>query len=353
MIERGNHGEAKSRLRRIRGVENVDEEFNDLVAASKASNQIKHPWKNLLERNNASLIPSVITGLVNVLTTLVSVAFVDRAGEGSSSLKAAFKCLFASLHWGEIRNQQKSWFLNPTMAGGGIAHASSKEYPENLPDMLLFTCMVAAMGGGVTSMDSFLERFFPDVYRKQALDSSTNQYCKFNSETLTMFTSSLYLAALVSSMVASYVTRKLGRRISMMAGGLIFLVGALFNGFAQALWMLIVGRVLLGLGIGFANQEVAKIARDGAIKVGRSTQYRFPAFHHSGDLNSQFGSFFLPDTPNSMIERGNHGEAKSRLRRIRGVENVDEEFNDLVAASKASNQIKHPWKNLLERKYRP
>ncbi|KAL3522162.1 hypothetical protein ACH5RR_014996 [Cinchona calisaya] len=41
------------------------------------------------------------------------------------------------------------------------------------------------------------------------------------------------------------------------------------------------------------------------------------------------------------------------LKRIRGLENVDEEFNDLVAASEACRQVEHPWRNLLQRKYRP
>lgn len=108
--------------------------------------------------------------------------------------------------------------------------------------------------GGVTSMDSFLEEFFPAVYRKEKADKSTNQYCKFDSLELTVFTSSLYLAALVSSIVAATVTRKLGRKLSMLMGGVLFCAGALLNGFAQAVWMLIVGRILLGLGIGFANQ---------------------------------------------------------------------------------------------------
>lgn len=65
------------------------------------------------------------------------------------------------------------------------------------------------------------------------------------------------------------------------------------------------------------------------------------------------GSLVLPDTPNSMIERGQHEEAKIKLRRIRGVEDVEQEFRDLVAASEASRQVEHPWRNLLERKYRP
>lgn len=103
-------------------------------------------------------------------------------------------------------------------------------------------------------MDSFLEKFFPSVYRKEKEDTSTNQYCKFDSIPLTLFTSSLYLAALFSSIVAGTVTRKLGRKLSMLLGGVLFCAGALINGVAVAVWMLILGRILLGLGIGFANQ---------------------------------------------------------------------------------------------------
>lgn len=65
------------------------------------------------------------------------------------------------------------------------------------------------------------------------------------------------------------------------------------------------------------------------------------------------GSLILPDTPNSMIERGEHDEARRKLKRVRGVDDVDEEFNDLIAASEASKLVEHPWRNLLQRKYRP
>lgn len=65
------------------------------------------------------------------------------------------------------------------------------------------------------------------------------------------------------------------------------------------------------------------------------------------------GSLVLPDTPNSMIERGQNHEAREKLKRIRGVDDVDEEFNDLVAASDESKKVEHPWRNLLQRKYRP
>lgn len=109
--------------------------------------------------------------------------------------------------------------------------------------------------GGVTSMDSFLKIFFPSVYEKESnIKPSSNQYCKFNSQILTLFTSSLYLSALVAGLGASHITRMLGRRATMIIGGIFFVSGALLNGLAISIWMLIFGRLLLGFGIGCANQ---------------------------------------------------------------------------------------------------
>lgn len=65
------------------------------------------------------------------------------------------------------------------------------------------------------------------------------------------------------------------------------------------------------------------------------------------------GAIFLPDTPNSLIERGKQEEARTMLIKIRGTENVNEEFQDLLDASEASKQVQHPWRNILQRQYRP
>lgn len=109
--------------------------------------------------------------------------------------------------------------------------------------------------GGVTSMDTFLEEFFPKVYKKESsIHPSDNQYCKFDDQIMTLFTSSLYLAALFSSIFAATISRSLGRRITMLAGGVLFAIGAILNAAANAVWMLILGRILLGFGIGCANQ---------------------------------------------------------------------------------------------------
>jgi MFS transporter, SP family, sugar:H+ symporter len=64
------------------------------------------------------------------------------------------------------------------------------------------------------------------------------------------------------------------------------------------------------------------------------------------------GSLFLPDSPNSLIDRGHDEAALHMLRHIRGTDDINEEYNDLVVASEESKKIKHPWANILNRKYR-
>ena len=104
-------------------------------------------------------------------------------------------------------------------------------------------------------MDDFLEKFFPSVYSKAKEESvHDNEYCKYDNAILTLFTSSLYVAALVASFAASAVTGAYGRKASMFLGGLAFLIGAILNGIAMNVELLIVGRLLLGVGVGFANQ---------------------------------------------------------------------------------------------------
>jgi len=64
------------------------------------------------------------------------------------------------------------------MAGGAIVNTGGgKDYPGKLTLFVLLTCIVAATGGlifgydigisgGVTSMDPFLKKFFPEVFRR-------------------------------------------------------------------------------------------------------------------------------------------------------------------------------------------
>ncbi|CAL4917611.1 unnamed protein product [Urochloa decumbens] len=281
----------------------------------------------------------------------------------------------------------------PATVGAGQGKGQGKEYPGGLTLYVFLTCAVAATGGlivgydigisgGVTSMDTFLQQFFPSVYRKEqtAARGGGSQYCKFDSQLLTAFTSSLYLAALVASSFVASVARSLGRKWSMFGGGVSFLAGAALNAAAQNVAMLIVGRILLGVGVAFAGlsipiylSEMAPHRLRGTLNIGLQLMITVGIFsanlvnYGAAKIRGGWGwrlslglaavpaaiiaagSLFLPDTPNSLITRGYHEEARRVLRRIRGTDDVDAEYADLVAAGAA----RRPWLGILERRHRP
>ncbi|XP_044464660.1 sugar transport protein 14-like [Mangifera indica] len=284
------------------------------------------------------------------------------------------------------------------MAGGGFSGAGSLKrahlYEYKTTPYFIVACIVAASGGslfgydlgvsgGVTSMDDFLKRFFPKVYQRKQAHLKETDYCKYDDQILTLFTSSLYFAGLISTFGASYVTRNKGRKASILVGAVSFFLGAIMNAFAVNIWMLIIGRILLGVGIGFGNQAVplylseispAKIRGTVnqlfqlttclGILVAYLINYFTDKLHPWGWRLSLglatvpagvmfFGGLCLPETPNSLVEQGKLEQGKKVLEKIRGTPNIDAEFADLVDASNAARAVKHPFRNLLQRKNRP
>lgn len=136
LIERGNEVAGHKALKKIRGVEDVNAEYEQIKLASDIARQVKHPFKELMKRssmppliigvllqvfqqftginaimfyapvlfqtvgfkNDASLLSSVITGTVNVLSTLVSIYAVDKVGRRKLLLQACVQ-MFISQVW--------------------------------------------------------------------------------------------------------------------------------------------------------------------------------------------------------------------------------------------------------------
>ncbi|KAK6248272.1 hypothetical protein QUC31_019837 [Theobroma cacao] len=284
------------------------------------------------------------------------------------------------------------------MAGGslaptGVAKERAELYQGRVTLHVIIACMVAAVGGsifgydigisgGVTSMNGFLRKFFHSVYIKKQ-HAHENNYCKYDNQGLAAFTSSLYLAGLVSSLVASPITREYGRRASIICGGISFLIGATLNAAAVNIAMLLLGRIMLGVGIGFGNQAVPlylsemspshlrgglnmmfQLATTLGIFTANMVNYGTQKLEPWGWRLSlglaaipaflmTVGGFCLPETPNSLIERGSKERGRKVLVRIRGTDNVDAEFQDMVDASELANSIKHPFRNILEKRNRP
>ncbi|EYU25295.1 hypothetical protein ABFS82_10G117600 [Erythranthe guttata] len=285
------------------------------------------------------------------------------------------------------------------MAGGsmggptGVSKERADEYKGRVTAYVVISCLVAAIGGslfgydigisgGVTSMDAFLEKFFPEVYRNQK-HAHENNYCKYNNQSLAAFTSSLYLAGLVASIVASPITRKYGRRASIICGGISFMIGATLDASAMNLPMLILGRIMLGVGIGFGNQavplylsEMAPTHLRGALNmmfqlattlgiftanmINYGTQKLQPwgwrlslGLAAAPAILMTIGGILLPETPNSLIERGFQEKGKRVLEKIRGTTDIHAELQDIIDASELANSIKHPFRNILELRNRP
>ncbi|XP_022738032.1 hexose carrier protein HEX6-like isoform X2 [Durio zibethinus] len=270
------------------------------------------------------------------------------------------------------------------------------QYNGRITGLLVLSCVVAASGGlifgydlgvsgGVTSMDPFLKKFFPDVYRRMKENTKISNYCKFDSQLLTLFTSSLYIAGLISSFFASFVTRAFGRKASMLVAGVAVLVGSALGGAASNVYMLVFGRIFLGIGLGFGNQSVPlyisemapptyrgamNIVFDGGVGIGVliANIINFCTEKIEGGWGWRIslslaavpasiltlGAIILPDSPNSLIHyTNNHEKAKRVLQRIRGTSDVQAEFNDLVTATSISKTIKSPFKKIMQRKHRP
>ena len=102
-------------------------------------------------------------------------------------------------------------------------------------------------------MDDFLKEFFPKVYTRKHHAEESN-YCKFNDQYLQLFRSSLYLSALVSSLVASKVCTIYGRKPAIFISSVFFLMGSTLSALFLYLCMVIIGRLLMGVGIGFGNE---------------------------------------------------------------------------------------------------
>ncbi|KAK4489401.1 hypothetical protein RD792_005210 [Penstemon davidsonii] len=281
--------------------------------------------------------------------------------------------------------------------GIAIRSESNVEYNGRITWFVLLSCIIAATGGllfgydtgitgGVTSMEPFLKKFFPEIYIRRKEETNTSNYCKFDSQLLTAFTSSLYIAGLVASFFAAPVTRAMGRRASILIGGAAFFTGAVLGGAALNLYMLIFGRLLLGVGIGFSNQsvplylsEIAPSKYRGAFNmsfqlcVSLGSTAAFLINYATEKIKAGYGwrvslalaaapasiltigAVFLPETPNSLIQHGHDDQEKAKkiLQKIRGTDDVQAEFNDLVTASLTSKTIKNPLKKILQRKYRP
>jgi len=119
-------------------------------------------------------------------------------------------------------------------------------------------------------------------------------------------TISMFAAGMVGGGLGSYASAEWGRRPTLVAAGALYTAGTCLEGMAPAMGVFYVGRILVGMGIGLANQvapvylaEIAPAAHRGAINIS------FQFFITFGILLSTVVSFLLIDSGTARPGIGN------------------------------------------------
>lgn len=149
LIERGKIEKGLEVLRKIRGVDNVDKEYLEILNAIELAKQVKSPFRNLITKRSswpqlfcgtilqifqqftginvvmfyapvlfqtmglggdASLLSAVVTDSINVAATLIAIFTVDRIGRRTLLIEAVIQMLIAQVksHDFEDKTSQRS-----------------------------------------------------------------------------------------------------------------------------------------------------------------------------------------------------------------------------------------------------
>ncbi|HEV2681376.1 MAG TPA: sugar porter family MFS transporter [Rhodanobacter sp.] len=201
----------------------------------------------------------------------------------------------------------------------------------------LFTCMLAALAGLMFGLDI-------------GVISGATQFIQkdfgISDRTLEHIVSWMMLGAAVGAVAAGWLSSHLGRKRSLIAGSLLFVVASVACGMSDSVPMLLLSRLVLGVSIGVltftAPMYLAEIAPE-RIRGAMVSLYQLmitigillaflsdAAFSYSGNWHWMLGiiaipgAFFLlgvfalPDSPRWLMMKGRRDEAVAVLNKLRG-----------------------------------
>jgi sugar porter (SP) family MFS transporter len=176
---------------------------------------------------------------------------------------------------------------------------------------------------------------------------------------LEVIVSGVLAGAAVGALAGGRLADLFGRKKLLIATATIFAAGAVLCAIATSATMLVVGRIIVGLGIGLSSgtvpvyiSEISPAKARGwqvslfqlAITVGILLAYVVDyAFAKVEGWRWMFGlavipaaifalgMVYLPESPRWLAARGDRDGARSVLRRIRGTSNIDAEMSEVEA----------------------
>lgn len=188
-------------------------------------------------------------------------------------------------------------------------------------------------------------------------------------------------AAIFGALLGGPTSHFLGRKTVLIFASLVFTVGSVCMAVAQATDLLLVGRAIVGIGIGLASmtvpvyvaeaspahlrgqlvtlnnvfitggQFVASII-DGIFCTNKKDGWRYMLGLSGIPSVIMFvGLLFMPESPRWLVAKGKMEEARKTLKTIRNVDNVDDEIEEITVAIRAENIGANdiPKENILKR----
>ncbi|KAK3432200.1 inositol transporter 4 [Eucalyptus grandis] len=197
--------------------------------------------------------------------------------------------------------------------------------------------------------------------------------------------------AIIGAAVGGWMNDRFGRKISILLADALFFIGAVVMAASVAPWMLIIGRILVGLGVGMASMTAplyiseasparirgALVSTNGfLITGGQFLSYLINlAFTHApGTWRWMLGvaglpalvqfilMLFLPESPRWLYRKNKIDEARSILDKIYPANEVEDEMNALqesveaeiadesIVAESMIAKVKGAWSNPVVRR---
>ncbi|CAD5983767.1 Putative metabolite transport protein YwtG [Planktothrix tepida] len=253
-----------------------------------------------------------------------------------------------------------------------MAQTSSTSQPvpsgthHQVSRFVIIVSAIAAIGGLLFGYDTGVISgailFIKEQFR---LDSTMQEFV----------VSSVLVGSVTGAALGGLLGDRFGRRHMIILAGIIFGLGALLTAFTPNLTILVIGRVIVGVGIGIASfispmyiSEVApksirgtlvflnQLALTLGILLSYWVDYLFTNVSEGWRLMLglaivpalalALGMAKMPDSPRWLIMRNRGGQARKVLHQIRGTQNVDAELEEIHSslATEGSSQ----WSDLLK-----
>ncbi|KAK9118208.1 hypothetical protein Scep_016301 [Stephania cephalantha] len=221
-------------------------------------------------------------------------------------------------------------------------------------------------------------------YLAKDLGIAENTVLKGNSGQLVLIrwvVSASLAGATVGSFTGGIFADKLGRTKTFVLDAIPLALGSFLSATAQSVNSMIIGRLLVGIGIGVSSalvplyiSEISPTEIRGTlgtvnqlficIGILVALVAGLPLAANPSWWRTMFGiaivpailmalgMAFSPDSPRWLFQQGKYSQAETAIRKLWGKERVAEVMHDLKASSQGSNEAEAGWLDLFSSRYR-